>query len=69
MNILPPRTKKGATFDARDEVCEYVKRLASHYNNQTDLNQIDIQSECDIIANEATKRWRRPIGAYRHYFW
>ena len=51
----PSSSKKGATFDARDEVCEDVKRLASHYNNQTDLNQIDIQSECDIIANEAQK--------------
>ena len=51
----PSASKNGATFDARDEVCEDVKRLASHYNNQTDLNQIDIQSECDIIANEAQK--------------
>jgi len=51
----PSASKNGATFDARDEVCEDVKRLASHYNNQTDLNQIDIQSECYSIANEAQK--------------
>ena len=51
----PSASKNGATFDARDEVCEDVKRLASHYNNQTDLGQIDIQSECYNIANEAQK--------------
>jgi hypothetical protein len=56
----PSKSKKGATFDARDEVCEDVKRLASHYNNQTDLSQIDIQSECYTIANEAKK-----VGATR----
>ncbi len=30
----PSSSKKGATFDARDEVCKDLKRLASHYNNQ-----------------------------------
>jgi len=51
----PSSSKKGATFDARDEVCEDLKRLASYFNNQTNLSQIDIQSECHTIANEAKK--------------
>ncbi len=52
----PSSLKKGATFDARDEVCEDLKRLASHFeNNQIDLNEIDIQAECSVIANEARK--------------
>ena len=51
----PSASKNGATFDARDEVCEKLKRLASYYNSQTDLNQIDIQTECDAIATEAQK--------------
>ena len=56
----PSSSKKGATFDARDEVCEDLKRLASYFNNQTNLSQIDIQSECHTIANEAKK-----VGATR----
>jgi len=56
----PSSSKKGATFDARDEVCEDLKRLASYFNNQTNLSQIDIQSECYTIANEAKK-----VGATR----
>ncbi len=56
----PSSSKKGATFDARDEVCEDLKRLASYFNNQTNLSQIDIESECHTIANEAKK-----VGATR----
>ena len=56
----PSSLKKGSTFDARDEVCEDLKRLASYFNNQTNLSQIDIQSECHTIANEAKK-----VGATR----
>ena len=52
----PSSSKKGATFDARDEVCEDIKRLASYFeNNQIDFNEIDIQSECSVIANETRK--------------
>ena len=52
----PSSSKKGATFDARDEVCEDLKRLASYFeNNQIGLNELDIQSECSVIANEAIK--------------
>jgi hypothetical protein len=52
----PSSSKKGSTIDARDEVCEDIKRLASYFeNNQIDFNEIDIQSECSVIANETRK--------------
>ena len=52
----PSSSKKGSTIDARDEVCEDIKRLASYFeNNQIGLNEIDIQSECSVVANEAIK--------------
>jgi len=52
----PSSSKKGSTIDVRDEVCEDIKRLASYFeNNQIDFNEIDIQSECSVIANETRK--------------
>ena len=52
----PSSSKKGSTIDARDEACEDIKRLASYFeNNQIDFNEIDIQSECSVIANETRK--------------
>ncbi len=52
----PSSSKKGSTIDAREEVCEDIKRLASYFeNNQIDFNEIDIQSECSVIANETRK--------------
>ena len=52
----PSSSKKGATYDGRDEVCEDLKRLAGYFeNNQIDLDEIDMQSECSAIVNEAIK--------------
>jgi hypothetical protein len=52
----PSSSKKGATYDGRDEVCEDLKRLAGYFeNNQIYLDKIDMQSECSAIVHKAIK--------------